>query len=74
MKWNVTAVAMNRRTRERVLYMGKEKERTELVDTATWGFGVKRTALQVERAYEAFWNDVNPRSEDIVKVVAVERA
>ena len=67
MKFAVTAVAVSRKTRRRV-----GKARTEIIDTASNTFfdGVTN-ALAVEARYEAFWNDLNPNSPDIVKVVDV---
>jgi hypothetical protein len=67
MKFIVTAVAISRKTRRRV-----GKARTEVIDTATnTMFDGVTDASAVEVRYEAFWNDVNPDSPDIVKVVDV---
>jgi len=73
MKFAVTAVAMSRMTRRRV-----GKARTEIVDTEEnelfHNRGVPITIpLDVELAYESFWNDLNKNSTDIVKVVDVRK-
>jgi len=68
MKFNVTAFSMNRQTRRQ-----SGPARAELIDTdSNRVFEGQVTPLDVERRYEAFWNDVNPRSRDIVKVMSVE--
>jgi hypothetical protein len=67
MKWSVTAVAMSRATRKRV-----GKARVEIVDTETNAMFKDLTdAYMVEQMYEHFWNDTNPDSGDVVKVVDV---
>lgn len=74
MKYNVTAVAVDPETRQRILFMGTEKERVEEIDTATNElFKKAKTARDVERTYEMFWNDLVPRPSAIVKVVDVRR-
>ena len=68
MKFNVTAVAMNRITRRQI-----GQPRTELIDPATnMLFTDCHTTALVEAAYESFWNDLNPNSAEIVKVIGVE--
>ena len=67
-KYIVTATAIDRQTRERV-----GEVRDEVIDTETNGlFGDARTAHDVERIYESFWNDMNPHSLEVVKVIGVE--
>ena len=66
MKFNVTAVSINRHTREQIA-----PPRVELIDTDTNAmFSKARTSLGVEISYEAFWN-MNPRSTEVVKVIGV---
>ncbi len=68
MRYEVTAVAINRRTREQV-----GAARTEKIDTATnIIFSSCDTPLDVEQAYESFW-DINPLSTEVVKVISVRR-
>lgn len=68
MKWNVTAVAMDRSTRQT-----KALPRVELIDTnKNELFKGKKTALEIEQMYEAFWNELNLQSDEIVKVIGVE--
>jgi hypothetical protein len=68
MKWNVTAVAMDRDTRQM-----KSLPRTELiVPKENQLFLGCKTALDVEITYEHFWNDLNKNSREIVKVIGVE--
>lgn len=70
MKWNVIAVAMCRDTRMQI-----SNPRTELIDTdRNQMFHQCTTPLNVEVTYEAFWNHLNPRSKEIVKVIGVCRA
>lgn len=65
--YDVTAIAMNRSTRAQV-----GSPRTERIDHNTNAlFAGCKTALQVERAYESFWNKLNGRSAEIVKVIDV---
>jgi hypothetical protein len=69
MKFAVTAVAMSRATRRRV-----GKARVEVIDTKdNLMFRTSKTPADVEAVYESFWNDLNPNSEDVVKVVDVRR-
>ncbi len=63
----VTAVAMNRVTRERIC-----DPREEEIDDGNELFIHCKTAMEVEEAYESFWNDMNPHSKEIVKVLNVE--
>jgi hypothetical protein len=67
MKFAVTAVAISRRSRRRV-----GKARTEMIDTQTNKlFRHCRAPKDIEARYESFWNDLNPNSRDIVKVVDI---
>ena len=77
MKFAVTAVPISRETRRRV-----GKARTEVVDTEKNKLfryedrishyeGPMTEPLQVEQKYESFWNDLNPQSPHIVKVIDV---
>ena len=69
MKWVVTAASMNRHTRA-----STSKPRDEVIDTETNAlFRGASNALVVEGIYEAFWNDLNDSSADIVKVIGVRR-
>lgn len=74
-RWNVTAMSMNRVTRQRIPVSGDGyigNERTETVDTNNELFASCECASDVEAKYESFWNDLNPNSENIVKVLNVE--
>jgi hypothetical protein len=73
MKFAVTGISMSRRTRRRI-----GKSRVEIVDTVTnhvfkhvTALPTAERALRVEEAYEWFWNELNPQSPDIVKVIDV---
>lgn len=67
MKFAVTAVPISRNTRRRV-----GKARVEIIDTSqNEMFANCDTAQSIERVYESFWNNTNPHSSDIVKVVDV---
>lgn len=69
MKFAVTAVAMSRKTRRRV-----GKSRVEVIDTVeNQLFRNLRNPENIEKAYESFWNDLNPNSPDVVKVTDVRR-
>ena len=68
MKFDVTARAYNRISGARV-----GVERTERVDTNNSLFESCRTILNVKQKYEAFWNDLNPNSAEVVFVVEVKR-
>jgi hypothetical protein len=76
-KFVVFAVRLDRKTREHVC--GNRRcipfgcsPRRELIDTATNPvFEGLFTPLEIEQRYESFWNDTNPRSREIVKVVEV---
>lgn len=67
MKFAVTAVSMSRRTRRRI-----GKSRVEIIDTKEnqlfWGLSEPE---DIEKKYQAFWNDLNPQSPEIVKVLDV---
>lgn len=68
MKFIVTAVPISRATRRRV-----GKARTEIIDTSLCApcFAGLKDPVEVERAFEAHWNDAEPTSRDIIKVVDV---
>ena len=69
MKFIVTACSMNRQSR-----VSTGKPRDEVIDTETNVlFKGACTALEVEKIYHAFWNDLNNSSADIVKVIGVRR-
>lgn len=69
MKYAVKAVALNRKTRKQV-----GKIRTEVINTKTNSlFRFANTPMGVEKAYERFWNDLNPMSKEIVKVISVTK-
>jgi len=71
MKFKVTAQAFKRGTSKRV-----GKSRTETINTKTnMLFKNANTLDSVRKHYESFWNDLNPRSSEIVivsKVVKVK--
>jgi hypothetical protein len=67
MKFAVTAVAISRSTRRRV-----GKANVEVIDTVHNQLFMQLTdPKEIEAAYEAFWNDLNPSSPDTVKVIDV---
>jgi hypothetical protein len=67
MKFTVTAIAMDRKTRKQV-----GQQRDEVINTKTnvlfKGF---TNPIDIEKMYEAFWNDLNPHSTEIVKVINI---
>lgn len=68
-KFKVVAQAISRNTRKAI-----GKPRSETINTKTNSlFRNITTPLGVERKVEAFWNDVNPHSREIVKVIGVKR-
>ncbi len=67
LKCIVTAHALNRKTKKVI-----SESRDEEIFTDNELFADASTAEEVKGMYEAFWNDLNPRSEDIVKVLAVK--
>jgi hypothetical protein len=78
-KFAVTAIARSRVTRRRT-----GKARVEIIDSDTNSLFQTKTApvkfvpmkdpIDIERAYERFWNDTNPHSRDIVTVIDVREA
>jgi hypothetical protein len=78
-KYKVYGIAMNRETRKPVLIKGGRKIRGETIDTEkneifNGKIGSKcHTVKDVEERYEAFWNDMNPHSQEIVKVVGIKK-
>jgi len=70
MKFKVKGVSMNRHTRRQV-----GKIRTETIDTKTNElFYGTALPIEIERRYESFWNNLNPNSKEIVKVIDVRKA
>ena len=68
-KFDVKGVAIDRKTREQV-----GKIRTETIDnTSNNLFKHCNTNKEVESAYESFWNDLDPHSQEIVKVIGVKK-
>ena len=65
-KFAVTAVPISRRTRRRA-----GKARTEIVDNHNAPFVGINEPHVVELTYESFWNQLDPTSQEIVKVVDV---
>jgi hypothetical protein len=67
MRFAVTGIAMIRHSRRRV-----GKARTEVIDTMDNVMFQGLTApKEIEERYEAFWNDLNPHSTEVVKVIDV---
>jgi len=67
MKFAVTAVAMSRRTCRRT-----GKSRVEIINTKVNDLFKKCTdPCVIMGKYEAFWNELNPESGEIVKVVDI---
>jgi len=65
-KYNVTAVALNRKTKKQI-----GKARTELIDVKkNQLFKDVKNKEDVKETYEAFW-DINPYSEEVVKVIDI---
>ena len=49
------------------------RPRVEVIDTASnILFNKCFSPMMVKEAYESFWNDLNPHSEEIVKVIEVK--
>jgi hypothetical protein len=66
--YQVTAVAMDRITRRAV-----SDPRVEVIDTRTNAlFTTCLNPYEIELRYEAFWNELNPYSEHVVKVISVD--
>lgn len=64
MVYNVKAQAFKRTTGE-----ASGKSRVEKIDTvANLLFTRCKTVMDVKKVYEAFWNEMNPNSEDVVFV------
>lgn len=73
-KYAVYGSALDRSTRKPVKYKGKTQIRKEIIDTETNSlFKNCNTPAEVEKNYESFWNDLNPYSSEIVKVVGVKK-
>ena len=67
MKYKVTAFAKERKTGKQISPL-----RGEIIDTKTNSLFVHCSNINdVKRKYESFWNDLNPCSLEIVKVVEV---
>lgn len=67
-KWEVTARAFDRWSG---IPVGGGEERKEVVDTSNLLFKDCGFPLDVKTAYESFWNDLNPHSEQVVFVSQV---
>lgn len=65
----VTAHALNRKTKKVI-----SEPRAEKIYLGNPLFTHASTAEEVTEAYESFWNDLNPTSKEIVKVLSVEYA
>lgn len=63
----VAAKAFNRKTG-----MAVSESRDETIYTDNILFSKCITPMDVKKAYEAFWNDLNPNSEDVVFVQSVD--
>lgn len=63
LQWNVTAQAFSR-------WSGQPSgpARTECVESNNVLFSRCHTIMEVKAAYEGFWNDLNPSSNDVVFV------
>jgi len=64
MEYNVTAQAFNRKTGVPSGISRVEK----IVPANNSLFTGCKTIMAIKTAYESFWNDLNPRSEDVVFV------
>jgi hypothetical protein len=65
----VTAQAFNRNTGKAI---SKPRNETVLLDGSNRLFTGCKTVADVTKAYESFWNNLNPRSAEIVKVSGVQ--
>jgi hypothetical protein len=64
----VTAVSCNRHSKRRIA-----SPRSEVIDTTTNRlFNGLQTRAEVRSRYESFWNDLNPRSREVVRVLDVQ--
>ena len=69
MRYRVTGRAISRKTRAPL-----GKVRTEIINTSTNKlFKKAKTPMDVEKAYESFWNKLNTKSREIVKVIGVKK-
>jgi len=72
MIYYVKGIAMERDSRRLITLENGEISRTEKIDTETNNlFRDCQSALDVEKRYEEFWNELNPYSAEIVKVIDV---
>ena len=81
MKFKVFSKAFTRIGRKPVKLDRKDRitgshfERCETINTTTNElFDGLKTKTAVKQVYESFWNDMNPTSYEVVKVVKVEIA
>lgn len=68
-RWAVKAQALNRRTGKPI-----GKPRVEKVGTNNLLFRECKSFEEVRQVYESFWNQLNPRSEEIVEVLSIKNA
>jgi hypothetical protein len=66
-RWEIKAGACNRTTG-----MPVGKARTEIVGTDNTLFEQCITIIDAKEAYESWWNDLNPDSNEVVFVSAVK--
>lgn len=67
MKAKVTARAFDRLSGKAIC-----DSRDEIVSTTEQLFKKCKTILEIKNVYESFWNELNPRSKEIVFVSRVE--
>lgn len=68
LKVNVTAQAFDRNTGKSV-----GKQRTEEINLVTNKFFKNcKTVIDIKNTYESFWNDLNPKSKEVVFVQRVK--
>ncbi len=86
MRYEIRAASLNRATRRFIpvhppenpdpdFVVHSDGTRTETIDTSTNVlFHRCRCPHDVECVYENWWNELNPESEEIIKVIGVEVA
>lgn len=68
-KYIVTGRAYNRKTHKAI-----GKQRNETINTnSNVLFKHTKTGSDVKMRYESFWNDLDPHSKEVVKVLKIKR-
>ena len=76
-RYKVLAIAYNRKTSKLIksrnyLHSKSKRRRSEIIDISKNSlFKNCKTKQDIKKKYESFWNDLNPNSEEIVKVKGI---